>query len=243
MATVNVAPISSVILDEKPKRSGRAVAISTYLIICLLCFALAYTGISRRETVSLRFLSHSTFLYAADDHPSADLADQLTKRFHLHTVNLLAPGAGETVFRLTGAHQAASPTLVIPSGDGLEVLSGVVAVNQALQPVRPQESLYQKARWALAFMSGLIVLAIIFEAEISLVAAYLPLLGLVAIGALWGRCLHCSAGGSMLSTLAPVLGLVYLGGGELCSPGRPTPGACSTFASFALPPLSPPCKR
>lgn len=214
MSTVDVAPIESRLLDARPQRSGRAVSVvSAYLIACLLCFALAYAGISRHEAASLRFLNHSTFLYTSTDHASAALATQLNNRLHIQTLNLLSLGAGGAVYRLTGTHEATSPTLIIPTQGGLEVLSGATAVNQALQPFSPQESLYQKAKWALAFMAGLIILAIIFEAELSAVTAYLPLLGLVAIGALWGRCLHCSAGGSMLSTLAPVLGLVYLGGG------------------------------
>ena len=227
MATVNLSLDVPEFLDNRRKRSAHAAgSLGAYTAFCLVCFALAYVAISRREAVQSRFLTQSTFAYSGRDQASAAQAVQLTNRFHLQTLDLHSPEAGQVVYRLSGTHQATSPTLFIPTKTGIEIISGQVAVSQALQPFSPQDSPFQKAKWALAFMAALILLAVIFEGEISKVAAYLPLLGIVAVAALWGRCLHCSAGGSMLSTLAPILGLIYLGGGGVRSlPGPPVPKA------------------
>ena len=199
--------------SKQAKSLPAAPVVLIYFVFCLLCFVAAFIGIDHRQAAATNFLSRSTFFYSGRNYASASLAVQIANRFHIRTLDLYAPGTGNVVYRLTGAQEAASPTLVVPTQNGTEVLSGTEAVNQMLEPFSPQQSPYQKAKWALAFMAGLIILTIVFESELSAVAAYLPLLGFIAIGALWGRCLNCSVGGSLLSTFAPVAGLVYLGGG------------------------------
>ena len=203
-----------------------------YLLLCLFCFAVAYFGLSRREAVELHALQNSTLFYASRDHVSTTFAASVRTHFQIRTVDLLAPGAGEVVYRLTGARKATNPTLVIPNAGGTEVVSGPAAVDQALQSITARNNPFEKAEWALAFMAGLIVLTIIFEAELAKIVSFLPILGLIAIGALWGRCLNCSSSGSTLSTLAPVFGLIYLGGGWPCFPARSWATAGLTPSSF-----------
>ena len=113
------------------------------------------------------------------------------------------------------------------------MVSGPAAVDQALQSITARNNPFEKAEWALAFMAGLIVLTIIFEAELAKIVSFLPILGLIAIGALWGRCLNCSSSGSTLSTLAPVFGLIYLGGGMALF-SRPLLGHRWPYAFFLL---------
>ncbi len=224
MHTVEIARHTPGHSDTHQKPSAYAASfVSAYLFTCLLCFVAAYFGLNHKEAGELRPLRNSTLLYASSDHTSAKFAEWASTHLHMRTVDLLSPGAGETVYRLTSARKATSPTLVIPSTNGAEVVSGPAAVDQALQPITARTTPIGKAKWALAFMAGLILLAIIFETELAKVVAFLPIIGVVAIGALWGHCLNCSSSGSTLSALAPVFGLIYLGGGGSILPPSPVP--------------------
>ncbi len=61
----------------------------------------------------------------------------------------------------------------------------------------------------------LVALVLILRDEIVPFAAYYPLLGLIAVGGLWSKCLHCYVGGTTISAFAPLAEVVYLLGGAV----------------------------
>lgn len=184
----------------------------SYVLAMFVSLFGSYLAITHTEKASLG-LKQSTFFYSHKDLSSIELAALAKAQLHIQTLDLLSPGAGEIVYRLTGSHTAVSPSIVMRSRGGLETVSGPSAVMQVLQPVTSPTAPAQQGKLALLVMASLILVALALEIEISKIVAFLPILGLVAVGALWGHCLHCFSGGTPLSTFAPLLELAYLAAG------------------------------
>ena len=199
--------------DSSP-RNGWEVVLYFYVFLCLVSFCVAFVGLNRLEVRQMSQVRQSTLLYFGQDSTARALGEQARWGIGINTVDLAVPGAGATVYRLTGTHTATSPTLLLPQPDGqIGIVSGYAAVNQALAVADSSQSPVRLAKRALIVMSVIIVVVLLLRSEITSLAPFLPILGCVAVAALWGRCLHCSFGGSTLSALAPVLGLLYLGAG------------------------------
>jgi len=126
---------------------------------------------------------------------------------------LLSPNAGAEVYRLTGANKAASPSLVMPVHGGIQLFSTPFAVQQELQPVLDSMGPAQLGKQALIIMAALILTVCLFRTEMAFVLPLLPVIGLVSVASLWGRCLHCSFTSTPLSVYAPLAELVYLAAG------------------------------
>ncbi len=114
---------------------------------------------------------------------------------------------------MTGANKAASPSLIIPVRGGIQIFSTPLAVQQALQPVLDGTSPMQLGKKALIIMAALILTVCLFRAELSFALPLLPVIGLVSVASLWGRCLHCSFTSTPLSVYAPLTELAYLAAG------------------------------
>ena len=185
-----------------------------YVLLCLLAFTLAYLSLNGAEMKRTQAIRSATLLYLEKDSGGRQLGEAAATQFHIHTINLSKPGASSAVERLTGSRSIVSPSLIIPqSGGPAETVSGFSAIQQVLAEVGGSVSPIKLGKRALWVMFGLILLGWAFRSEVERGAALLPILGIVAIAALWGRCLHCNTGGSTLSALTPVLGLFYLGAG------------------------------
>jgi hypothetical protein len=190
------------------------IQVCVYVFLCLLSFSLAYVGLNCLETRQMRQVRQSTLLYYSHDSTSRAMGEWAKTHFGIKTIDLAAPDAGSEVYHLTGMRSIDNPTLLLPQSDGqVGIISGYAAVNQSLEVATSSQAPFRLAERALLVMAVLIVVALLFRSEISAFAAFLPIAGIVAIAALWGRCLHCSFGGSLLSTLSPVLGLLYLSAG------------------------------
>ena len=175
---------------------------------------LAYLSLNITEMKRTQEIRSATLFYLGNDPIGRQLGEAAATQFHIYTINLSKPGASLAVDKLTGSRSIVSPSLVIPqTGGPAETVSGFSAVQQILEEVGGNVSPVKLGKRALWVMFGLILLAWAFRSEVERGVALLPVLGIIAIAALWGRCLHCSVGGSTLSALTPVLGLFYLGAG------------------------------
>ncbi len=106
-----------------------------YLLGCSLCFLATYFALNHLEAQQLQSLKQSVYFYSHEDIKSTETAEWLNAHVAIRTLDLLSPGAGAEVYRLTGANSAASPSLVIPVRGGIQLFSTPFAVAQALQPV------------------------------------------------------------------------------------------------------------
>ena len=183
------------------------------MVVCGLCFLATYFALNRIEVQQLQSLKHSVYLYASSDIKDTETAEWLNSHVGIHTLNLLSPGAGLEVYRLTGAHKAASPSLVVPVHGGIQLFSTPFAVQQALQPVLDSTTPIQLGKQALIVMAALILIAYVFRSEMAFLLPLLPVVGLIAVASLWGRCVHCGFTSTPLSVYAPLAELVYLAAG------------------------------
>ena len=181
-----------------------------YLIGGCLCFLATYFALNRLEAQQLQSLKQSVYFYSSQDIKSAETADWLNSHVGLRTLDLLSPGAGVEVHRLTGAYKAASPSLVVPVRGGVQLFSTPLAVQQELQPVLDSTTPIQLGKQALVVMAALILIAYVFRSEMTFLLSLLPVIGLVAVASLWGRCVHCGFSSIPLSVYAPLAELAYL---------------------------------
>lgn len=117
------------------------------------------------------------------------------------------------MYRLTGANKAASPSLVVPGRGGIQLFSTPFAVQQELQPVLDSTGPAGLGKQALIVMAALILTVCLFRAEMAFALPLLPVIGLISVASLWGRCLHCSFTSTPLSVYAPLAELAYLAAG------------------------------
>jgi len=196
--------------------SGEQPANRTQILACIyltLCFLATYFTLNHIEAQQLQSLKHSVYFYSSSDIKSTETAEWLRAHVGLRTLDLLSPNAGAEVHRMTGANKAASPSLVVPVRGGIQLFSTPFAVQQALQPVLDSTGPAQLGKQALIVMAALILTVCLFRAEMAFVLPLLPVVGLISVASLWGRCLHCSFTSTPLSVYAPLAELAYLAAG------------------------------
>jgi hypothetical protein len=184
-----------------------------YLAVCCLCFLATYFTLNCIEAQQLQSLKRSVYFYSRNDIKSTETAEWLNAHVGIHTLDLLSPNAGAEVHRLTGANKAANPSLVVPVRGGIQIFSTPLSVQQELQPVLDGTSPMRLGKQALIVMAALILIVCLFRTEMAFVLPLLPVIGLVSVASLWGRCLHCSFTSTPLSVYAPLAELVYLAAG------------------------------
>jgi len=184
-----------------------------YLTVCCLCFLATYLVLNRIEAQQLQSLKHSVYFYSSSDIKATETAEWLRAHVGLRTLDLLSPNAGVEVHSLTGAYQASSPSLVVPVRGGIQIFSTPFAVQQELQPALDRTGPAKLGKQALIVMAALILTVCLFRAEMAFVLPLLPVVGLVSVASLWGRCLHCSFTSTPLSVYAPLAELAYLAAG------------------------------
>jgi len=180
---------------------------------CCLCFLVTYFALNHTEAQQLQSLKRSVYFYSSNDIKSTETAEWLRAHAGLRTLDLLSPNAGAEVYRLTGANKAASPSLVVPGRGGIQLFSTPFAVQQELQPVLDSTGPAGLGKQALIVMAALILTVCLFRAEMAFALPLLPVIGLISVASLWGRCLHCSFTSTPLSVYAPLAELAYLAAG------------------------------
>jgi hypothetical protein len=174
---------------------------------------LSYNQLCRKQSVELSSLYKSILFYSPADYMSANLVAYIRQNTSIKTVDLHAAYAGRLVFKYTGSTMIESPTLIINRAYGPQIISGPAAVRNALDPLTDQNNPERLGRIALVIMMFLIALAFVLRDEVVRFSAFLPLLGLIAVGSLWSRCIHCYVGGTTVSAFAPLAEGIYVLGG------------------------------
>jgi hypothetical protein len=190
-------------------------AIAVYMAVSFIALSISTRLLTQRNATSIQYLHKSTLLYASSDHRSAELASWARSSFQIKTINLIEPGTGKEILRLVGRNKVISPTLVFQSALGNRVVSGPAAVIQQFEPVTTHMSPSIRGKMALAIILSLLCLALLLKGEALLFAAFLPMPGLLAVGALRGGCLSCHIGSSLLDALLPVAMLLYISIGSV----------------------------
>ena len=178
-----------------------------------MCFLATYFALNHLEAQQMQSLKRSVYFYSHQDIKSTETAEWLQSHVGMRTLDLLSPGAGAEVHHLTGANSAASPSLIVPVRGGIQIFSTPYAVQQELQPVLDSTTPTRLGQQALVVMAALILTVCLFRTEMAFVLPLLPIIGLISVASLWGRCVHCSFTSTPLSVYAPLAELVYLAAG------------------------------
>jgi hypothetical protein len=184
--------------------------LAAYAAIVLLAFGYAYLRIDRAEVRSMKVVRSGVLLYASNQ-PYMDGLARVAAQSDLSTVDLSSPGSGLIVRHLTGRNNALSPSLIIPiRGRAPEIITSPYAVRTEITYATQRSSPFELGKGALLWMACLLAVAISFRRELVNWSGFVPTLGLLAIGALAGHCLHCWFASSWLETWAPIFSGLYL---------------------------------
>ncbi len=181
-----------------------------WLGLSAVCFLLSSLSLNIYQNNYLKTLRNSTLFYAKSDLGSDSIASWANSNFHIRTIETSEPNAGQELFHLTSLTTITSPTLVLQEGKNTIYVSGGQAVRQWFDPVISRVTPVRRARIALLVMFCIMLVACVLKEDIGKFVAYLPALGLVAVGSLRVQCLNCNSVTSWSGTIVPVLMTAYL---------------------------------
>jgi len=193
--------------------SKSVIGVFTALFL-VLCFASVFS-LDKQGKASRDELLHSHLIYTSRDLDTARAADYLRKFRTIDVICVESVGSSEKVKRIAGSNSVATPLLAVNKPSGFEFYSGTFAVLTALEPVLSKDNAFAKGVIAILVSALIVICTVLVGSELTRLVSLVPFIGFVGLTVLQGNCLACKLSTSTFSSIAPIIGCLYVGVGAL----------------------------